>query len=265
MSPIRRMSRRKAAIFGVIAALILALPMAVLASHQFTDVPNDHPFHADIDAIKDAGVTGGCTATKYCPGSFVTRGQMAAFLNRLGALQAGKTPVVNAAKLQGSLPSVAAIELSGSTNAQVPTTVDSFTVTAPGAGTLLVEVIGDIWLNADATSASSLTTWAYWGICTAANSDATCGTTYGDTDYQDADNVSSTNATPGTARARVIDVGAAGPVTLYMNAATLNTGETLFTYNTFAVVTFVPGASSLSISSTSAPEVSEPTTNRQSE
>jgi len=46
-------------------------------------------------------VTTGCAAGKYCPNDNVTRGQMAAFMNRLGALQAGKTPVVNAAKLGG--------------------------------------------------------------------------------------------------------------------------------------------------------------------
>ena len=67
MSPVPRMSRRKAAIFGFIATLILALPMAVLASHQFDDVPNDHPFHNDIDALADAGITGGCSADNYCP------------------------------------------------------------------------------------------------------------------------------------------------------------------------------------------------------
>ena len=37
----------------------------------------------------------------YCPKDYVTREQMAAFMNRLGALQAGKTPVVNADKVDG--------------------------------------------------------------------------------------------------------------------------------------------------------------------
>ena len=55
----------------------------------------------NIDAIRDAGVTTGCALNLYCPKDFVTREQMAAFLNRLGALQAGKTPVVNADKLDG--------------------------------------------------------------------------------------------------------------------------------------------------------------------
>ena len=88
----------------VSAALLgaaVAFPLGVIASHQFTDVPNSSTYHADIDAIRDAGITTGCAVGKYCPKDFVTREQMAAFLNRLGALQAGKTPVVNATRLDG--------------------------------------------------------------------------------------------------------------------------------------------------------------------
>ena len=89
----------------VVAALLLgaavAFPLGVLASHQFSDVPTSSTYHADIDAIRDAGVTTGCAPNLYCPKDFVTREQMAAFLNRLGALQAGKGPVVNATRLDG--------------------------------------------------------------------------------------------------------------------------------------------------------------------
>jgi len=91
--------------FGGIALVLaigMALPGAIaLASHQFTDVPDSNQFHADISAIADAGVTTGCAPNLYCPKDFVTREQMAAFMNRLGALQAGKTPVVNADKVDG--------------------------------------------------------------------------------------------------------------------------------------------------------------------
>ncbi len=85
----------------VIAAAALAIPMWALASHQFSDVPSSNPFHSDISAIADAGVTGGCGGGKYCPQGYVTREQMAAFMNRLGALGPGKQPVVNATKLDG--------------------------------------------------------------------------------------------------------------------------------------------------------------------
>lgn len=86
----------------VLAIAAIAFPLVALASHSFTDVPNGHPFHADIAALKDSGVsTTGCGGGKFCPDDFVTRGQMAAFLNRLGALSASKTPVANATKLDG--------------------------------------------------------------------------------------------------------------------------------------------------------------------
>jgi hypothetical protein len=89
-------------VIGIVAlGAMLGLPVGVLAGHQFTDVPNNHQFHADIGAIAAAGVTQGCSANQYCPEDYVTRGEMAAFMNRLGALAPGKTPVVNATKLDG--------------------------------------------------------------------------------------------------------------------------------------------------------------------
>ena len=100
-----RLRVRDPRLLVVVSAALLgaavAFPLGVIASHQFTDVPNTNTFHADIDALRDAGVTTGCATNLYCPKDFVTREQMAAFLNRLGALQAGKTPVVNADKVDG--------------------------------------------------------------------------------------------------------------------------------------------------------------------
>jgi hypothetical protein len=90
-------TRHRAVVFALLLGVTIAFPLGVIASHQFSDVPDANPYHADIDALVDSGVTTGCGGGKYCPGAFVTREQMAAFMNRLGALQAGKTPVVNAA------------------------------------------------------------------------------------------------------------------------------------------------------------------------
>ena len=87
-----------------VAALTVALaafPLGTLASHNFADVPDSNPFHADISALAASGVTTGCGGGNYCPSANVTREQMAAFMNRLGALQDGKTPVVNADKVDG--------------------------------------------------------------------------------------------------------------------------------------------------------------------
>ena len=49
---------------------------------SFVDVPTTAQFFAEIEAMKEAGITLGCTATNYCPDSNVTRRQMAAFFAR---------------------------------------------------------------------------------------------------------------------------------------------------------------------------------------
>jgi len=59
---------------------------------RVADVPDANSFHADIDAIRDAGVTARCGGGNDCPDRNVTRAEMAAFMNRLGALATGKTP-----------------------------------------------------------------------------------------------------------------------------------------------------------------------------
>jgi hypothetical protein len=76
-----RRSLRRATI-AIVAALAIALPAGVVAIHQFTDVPNSSPYHAAIGALKDAGITSGCTVTTYCPADPVRRESMAAFLTR---------------------------------------------------------------------------------------------------------------------------------------------------------------------------------------
>ena len=74
-----------------VAAFVLFLvPVAAIAAGEFTDVADDNVFKADIDWLADAGVTRGCNPpanTRFCPGSNVTREQMAAFMHRLAANQ----------------------------------------------------------------------------------------------------------------------------------------------------------------------------------
>jgi hypothetical protein len=47
---------------------------------DFLDVPQANLFHGDIEKIFRNGVTAGCGGGNYCPGSPVTRAQMAVFL-----------------------------------------------------------------------------------------------------------------------------------------------------------------------------------------
>jgi hypothetical protein len=73
----RRLTLAVALVIAVVAG-----PAVVLAAHDFTDVPTTQTFHGQIGAVKDAGITAGCSPTGYCPDAPVTRGQMAAFLRR---------------------------------------------------------------------------------------------------------------------------------------------------------------------------------------
>lgn len=72
----------KTGLVMLVAALVLA-PMAVSASHDFTDVPDSNIFHEDIAWMLDNGITSGCGGGRYCPSDNVTREQMAAFMKRL--------------------------------------------------------------------------------------------------------------------------------------------------------------------------------------
>jgi hypothetical protein len=85
------MSKRK--IFLIIAAFILTSiitslgTVAVLAAWPFSDVNPGDWFYNDVYWLDSNGITHGCTATQYCPNSYVTRAEMAAFLHReAGAL-----------------------------------------------------------------------------------------------------------------------------------------------------------------------------------
>lgn len=61
--------------------LVRALDLPASATDHFTD-DDDSVHEGDINALADAGITGGCTATRFCGTDLVTRGQMAAFLHR---------------------------------------------------------------------------------------------------------------------------------------------------------------------------------------
>lgn len=110
----------------VCATAVIATPIVVLASHQFTDVPNSNIFHDDIAWIADRGVTKGCTPTEYCPKDFVTREQMAAFLHRLGANQ-----VVDAGELEGLTAEEVVSQCPSGTTLFVSTCIE--TTTRPSA------------------------------------------------------------------------------------------------------------------------------------
>jgi hypothetical protein len=59
---------------------------------RFADVARTNVHHGSINALADAGFTGGCDAAgNYCPARHITRAEMASFLQRVGGLPARGT------------------------------------------------------------------------------------------------------------------------------------------------------------------------------
>jgi len=60
-------------------------PPCQVGSEVFADVPAGHPFCRWIQQLYRDGITGGCATSplRYCPEAFVTRGQMAVFLEKV--------------------------------------------------------------------------------------------------------------------------------------------------------------------------------------
>lgn len=89
---------------AVVGLLVALMPLSLLAATPFLDLdqtqngPTGH--NPNIDAIFNAGITKGCTATEYCPKDVVTREQMASFLARTAGL-GNNAPVTNAKTLSG--------------------------------------------------------------------------------------------------------------------------------------------------------------------
>ncbi len=83
----------------VVIAMFIA-PVAVLAAHEFTDVPDTNAFHDDIMWLADAGVTLGCNPPandEFCPDDSVKRQQMAAFLRRFAVYLGAEDGIVSEA------------------------------------------------------------------------------------------------------------------------------------------------------------------------
>jgi hypothetical protein len=82
----QREDRRRLIALGVVVLILVATPLAVVASNAFTDVPTSNTHHDDITWLADSGVTKGCNPPandRYCPDDSVSRDQMASFMRRL--------------------------------------------------------------------------------------------------------------------------------------------------------------------------------------
>ncbi len=76
---------------GQMAAFLdRALSLPTTSTDYFTD-DEGSLFETDINRLAAAGITTGCSATTYCPDADVTRGQMAAYLDRALSLPTTST------------------------------------------------------------------------------------------------------------------------------------------------------------------------------
>ena len=93
--------------------LARALHLPATSRDFFTD-DNASPHEGDINRVAAAGLTGGCTATRYCPTSNVTREQMASFLARAMHLPATSKDFFtddNASQHEGNINRLAAADI----------------------------------------------------------------------------------------------------------------------------------------------------------
>jgi hypothetical protein len=161
---------RKSAVLVAVVSAVVAAPIAVYASHHFTDVPPSHTFHESIAWLADNGITVGCNppaGDEFCPNDFVTRGQMSAFMKRLAEFQ-----VVDAGTLEGQSGAAygnpVASALAG--DVQLPLTgtlkLAELEIEAPKTGALIIDgvitpttdggvTIGRFWIQVDDSECST--------------------------------------------------------------------------------------------------------------
>jgi hypothetical protein len=123
--------RRLLPVLVIVAVVSAVLGGVAVASHDFNDVPNGHPFHDDISWMAENGIANGFSDGGYHPDEPVSRQAMAAFLHRLSG--EGSVPrSVDAARLAGRTASDFdnAVTLQGQTVEQLQPEVYHATSTA---------------------------------------------------------------------------------------------------------------------------------------
>jgi Bacterial Ig-like domain (group 3)/FG-GAP-like repeat/S-layer homology domain len=141
-------TRDSMAVFIIVARFGAGSAFSFPSTPYFTDVPLSDGSFKFVQRMKLDGITGGCTATTFCPASPVTRGQMAVFMmaGLFNQLLAAGTPVIG---------QVSPLTLGVGTSAK-------FTITGANTnfvqGTTALSPISGVTIGAiTVTSATSLT------------------------------------------------------------------------------------------------------------
>lgn len=77
--PSAAITRAEMAVF-IITSIEGGNTFSYTTTPYFTDVPPTNSYFKFIQKMKDLGITGGCSATMFCPDGTVTRGEMAVFI-----------------------------------------------------------------------------------------------------------------------------------------------------------------------------------------
>ncbi|MFZ1684687.1 MAG: hypothetical protein WAU88_11230 [Candidatus Zixiibacteriota bacterium] len=144
-----------------------------------------------------------------------------------------------------------------STIATSATTLGSFTVQAPGPGYLTINASGEMYLDADATSANSLTSSYYLCLNSTPNSFGSF-TSLINPYISDPDNVSGNSQTTEYSLNATFSVFG-GPVTFYINGATNNASYQLHPWSPAMItVLFTPGTLTISSPTPANPDQKPP-------
>lgn len=134
--------------FLVAMAVLIAIPVAVMATDVFNDVPASNVHHDNITWLKDTGVTEGCNPPdndEYCPSENVTRAQMATFMRRLADNQVVDADTVDGKDADDLSVQGWAMVNSDSVTLATPGDVDTAVASCP-EGT---NVLGGGWTQTD--------------------------------------------------------------------------------------------------------------------
>lgn len=144
-------ARRSPFVVAMVVALLVAIPLALGAADQFSDVGDSNVHREDIAWLRGSGITLGCNPpanTEFCPGQPVLRQQMASFLRRLAESETVKAATAkNADRVDGrnanELGRIAHVTADG--NERVISDIHlSTSITAPTAGFLTITYTGAV-------------------------------------------------------------------------------------------------------------------------
>ena len=146
------------AVRGLLAAIAIAIPATTLAIvSPFGDVDPSNTFYNNIVNMANSGITSGCGGGNFCPKDYVTREQMAAFLNR-AAPRASTVdfdfPLSTATPTDGAV--VASVSVNSLNNEYIFMSAAFYTLTYTDAGTFPCENVYQFFVDGGQVGKNSM-------------------------------------------------------------------------------------------------------------